>query len=239
MRKVKFGVGRYYHVFNRGVEKRIIFNDDRDKWRFLQGIFLFNDENSSFRILHEIEEKNKGRINFLLLKNFVDSHRNNRKPLVKILADCLMRNHFHLLIKQLQENGISRFMHKLGVGYTKYFNTKYDRVGSLFQGPFKAIPIERDIYLQYLLVYINVINPGQLVEPELKEKGVQDLEKVLNFARKYSWGTHPDYLGIRNSIIIDKEIFKSFFPTPEEYEGFAKETLLSQKYKLIDDFTLE
>ncbi len=127
MRKVKFGVGRYYHVFNRGVEKRIIFNDDRDKWRFLQGIFLFNDENSSFRILHEIEEKNKGKINFLLLKNFVDSHRNNRKPLVKILADCLMRNHFHLLIKQLQENGISRFMHKLGVGYTKYFNIKYDR----------------------------------------------------------------------------------------------------------------
>lgn len=90
MRKVKFVPGKFYHILNRGVEKRNIFNNDRDKWRFLQGMFLFNDESSSFGILHEIERKNKGRINFFLLKEFVNNYQEDRKPLVRILADCLM-----------------------------------------------------------------------------------------------------------------------------------------------------
>lgn len=239
MRKIKFEQGKFYHLYDRGVEKRNIFNNDSDKWRFLQGLFLFNNEDNSFRTLYNIERENKGRINFNLLKEFVDNNQKNRKPLVRILADCLMPNHYHLLIEEIQENGISRFMHKLGTGYTNFFNKKYKRVGSLFQGPFKAIAIENDIYLQYMLAYVNIINPGQLIEPELKEKGVKDIEKVMNFAKAYSFGTNPDYLGLRDSIIIDKGIFKEFFPTPDKYEEFAKDILLSKKYNIINDFTLE
>lgn len=239
MRKIKFVQGKIYHIFNRSVEKRNIFDNETDKWRLLQGMFLFNDENNSFGILHEIERKNKGKINFLLLKEFVNSHRKNRRALVRILADCLMSNHFHLLIEEIQENGISRFMHKLETGYANYFNKKYNRVGSLFQGRFKATAIENDLYLQYLLVYINVINPGQLIESELKEKGVMNIEKVMNFAENYSFGTHPDYLGIRDSIIIDKGIFKEFFPTSDKYREFAKDVLLGKKYNIINNFMLE
>jgi len=239
MRKVKFVKGKIYHIFNRGVEKRNIFNNDFNKWRFLQAMFLFNDEDSSFSVLYQIEKENKGRINFTLLEEFINNQRKDRKPLVRIMADCLMPNHYHLLVEEIQENGISRFMHKLGTGYTNFFNKKYDRVGSLFQGPFKAIPIEDDIYLQYILAYINVINPGQLIEPELKEKGVIDIEKVMSFAKTYSFGTNPDYLNLRDSIIIDKGIFKDFFSTPDKYESFIKDTLLSKQYNIIDHLTLE
>lgn len=240
MRKIKFVKGNYYHIFNRGVEKRNIFNNDRDRWRFLQGMFLFNDKNSSFDILHEIERKNKGRINFYLLKEFIhNNQQTERMPLVRIIADCLMPNHYHFLIEEIKENGISQFMQKLGIGYTKYFNKKYRRVGGLFQGPFKAVAIKNDLYLQYLLIYINIVNPGQLIEPELKEKGALDIEKVMNFAKSCPWSTHQDHLGLRNSIIIDKGIFRDFFPNPEKYQEFARDILLSRKYNEINHLMFE
>ncbi|PIR72166.1 MAG: hypothetical protein COU42_02475 [Candidatus Nealsonbacteria bacterium CG10_big_fil_rev_8_21_14_0_10_36_24] len=239
MRKIKFEINKFYHIYNRGVEKRIIFNNDYDKWRFLQGMFLFNDKNSSFGVLHEIERKNKGRINFNLLKEFIYKNTIYRKPLVRIMADCLMPNHYHLLVQEIQKNGISKFMQKLGTGYAGYFNKKYNRVGSLFQGPFKAVLINNDIYLQYLLGYINIINPGQLIEPELKEKGTANTDKIMDFAGKYSFSTNLDYLGLRESIIIDKGIFKEFFPTPEKYKESIKEFLLNKKYDKISDLLLE
>ncbi len=239
MRKIKFEVGKIYHVYNRGVEKRNIFNNDSDKWRFLQGMFLFNDKDVLLSTLYDIEKENKGKINFVLLKEFINKNKENKKPLVKIMADCLMPNHFHLLIEEIEENGISHFMHKIGVGYVSYFNKKYDRVGSLFQGRFKAVPIENDIQLQYILAYINVINPGQLIEPELKEKGIIDIEKVMNFAKNYSFGTNPDYLGLRDSIIIEKGIFNDFFPIPNKYEEFIKDVLISKKYNKIDHIIFE
>src|SRR4030042_1567820 len=151
MRKIKFEIGKITHVYNRGVEKRDIFISDSDMWRFIQGMFLFNDEDSSFGVLSHVERENKGRINFNLLREFI--------------------------------------------------NKKYSRVGGLFQGRFKAVVIENDIHLQYVLAYINIINPGQLIEPELKEKGVIDIDKVMNFAESYSFSTNPDYLGLRDSII--------------------------------------
>lgn len=239
MRKIKFVKGNYYHIFNRGVEKRIIFNNDRDKWRFLQGLFLFNNKDSSFSVLFQIEKENKGKINFTLLKEFIDSQQKNRKPLVRIMADCLMPNHYHLLVEEIEDNGISRFMHKLGIGYSKYFNKKYERVGSLFQGTFKAVPIEKDLYLKYLLIYINIINPGQLIEPELKEKGVNNLKKVMDFAKNYSFGTHQDYLGLRDSIIIDKGILRDFFPDAKQYHQFTKDILSSKQYDIINRLVLE
>ena len=239
MRKIKFEIGKITHVYNRGVEKRDIFISDSDMWRFIQGMFLFNDEDSSFGVLSHVERENKGRINFNLLREFINRNKKNRKPLVRILADCLMPNHFHLLLEEIKEGGTSKFMQKSGIGYAKYFNKKYSRVGGLFQGRFKAVVIENDIHLQYVLAYINIINPGQLIEPELKEKGVIDIDKVMNFAESYSFSTNPDYLGLRDSIIIDKEIFKDFFPTPKKYREFVKDFLLSKKHNEIKDFTLE
>ncbi|MBU2545454.1 transposase [Patescibacteria group bacterium] len=237
-----FEVGKIYHVYNRGVNKCLIFNSEADMWRFLQGLYLFNDENSSFGILRQIERDNKGRINFNLLKDFVAKDKESREPLVRIMVDCLMPNHFHLLIEEIAENGISRFMQKLGTGYAKYYNQKYNRVGGLFQGKFKAVEIKDDIQLQQVLGYINIINPGQLIRPNLKEEGIrsiEEMEEIFDFAKKYSFSTNPDYLGIRDSIIIDKGIYKEFFPIPEKYEEFARNFLLSKGYNIDSDFALE
>ncbi len=238
MRKVKFIKGNIYHIFNRGVEKRNIFNTDANKWRFLQGMFLFNDENTSSHLLWYLEQK-KGMVNFKVLKEFFSNQQRDRKPLVRIMADCFMPNHFHLLLEEIQDGGISRFMHKLGVGYAKYFNKKYERVGSLFQGPFKAVVVDKELYLQYLLVYLNTVNPGQLIEPELKEKGVNNIEAILKFAEDYPWSTHQEYLGKRNSIIIEKDILGEFFSDASKYKEFTRDILLGKKFDAISHLTLE
>ena len=238
MRKIRFVKGGIYHIFNRGVEKRNIFQDDADKWRFLQGLYLFNDEENSTNLLWKLE-KEKGGLNFRTLKNFVERKHEERKPLVRIMADCLMSNHFHLILQEIKDNGISTFMHKIGTGYAGYFNKKHERVGSLFQGTFKASPVDKDLYLQYLLIYLNVINPGELVEPKLKERGVKNIDMIIKFAAEYPWSTHQEYLGKRNSIIIDKGLLEDFFPTQIKYREFSKEVLLTKKFNIAGRFFLE
>jgi len=238
MRKIQFHKGNFYHIYNRGVEKRDIFKNDNDRWRFLQGLFMFNDEKATTNLLWQLE-KTRGGVTFGVLRDFLKTKGEKREPLVRILADCLMPNHFHLLIEEIKEGGISRFMHKLGVGYTKYFNNKYDRVGSLYQGTFKAALIDNEKYLQYLLVYINVLNPGELIEPNLKENGIKDVEKIMQFAEKYQWSTNLEYLNKRNSIIIEKGLMGEFFLDPSKYQKFIKSVLLDRKFDEISSFTFE
>mgnify|MGYP001561193874 CR=1 FL=1 len=232
MRKIRFAEGNIYHLYNRGVDKREIFIDDNDRWRFLQGLFLFNDIETSQSLLWELE-RSRGLVNFRVIKDYFVQNGLIQHPLVKIMADCLMPNHFHLLIEEMSVGGISKFMHKLGTGYTNYFNEKYSRSGSLFQGTFKATHVDNENYLQYLLVYINVINPGQLIESKLKEEGVEDAQKVLDFAESYFWSTNKEYLQTRDSIIIDKGVLGNIFPNGEQYREFAT-NVLPQKSKFMD-----
>lgn len=239
MRKIRFEKGKIYHIFSRGVEKRDIFLSDEDRWRFIQGLFLFNDETSSESLLWRLE-RDQGLATFRTIKEFIKENRWERKPLIRIMADCLMPNHYHLLVEEIQERGISRFMHKQGTGFVGYINKKYGRTGRLFQGPFKAVSVENDAQLKYLLIYINVINPGQLIEPKLKEEGVKDLEKIMEFAENYPWSTHQEYLGKRNSFIIDKGILEEFFPDPASYKKFTREILEGKlRVKDIDRLLLE
>lgn len=235
MRKIQFSKNYFYHIFNRGVDKREIFLNDSDRWRFLQALFLFNDEKSSASLLWELERK-RGPINFKILREFLASHPEPRHPLVRITTDCLMPNHYHLILEEIIDGGISRFMHKLGTGYTQYFNKKYNRVGSLFQGPFKAILIENELYLKYLLVYINVINPSELCEAKLT---AENIEKVLSFVEEFLWSTHREYLGKRDSIIINKGLLGEIFSNPETYREFAKNMLLTKQYNSASPLFLE
>lgn len=124
-------------------------------------------------------------------------------------------------------------MHKLGTGYTMYFNKKYDRVGGLFQGTFKTAFINDENYLQYLLVYLNVINPGQLVEPNLKEDGIKNKQKVIKFAESYLWSTNKEYLNTRESVIIDKGLLGNIFGNGQQYKDFVS-AILSEKSKFDD-----
>ncbi len=236
MRKVQFVKNHFYHIFNRGVEKRTIFLNDSDRWRFLQGLFLFNDEESSANLLWQLE-RDHGVVNFRVLKDFfvTQTKPKPRHPLVRIMADCLMPNHYHLLLEEIVDGGISRFMHKLGTGYTQYFNKKYERVGSLLQGPFKAALVDDEMYLKYLLVYINVINPSELCEA----KPSTEIEEITRFAEEFSWSTHQEYAGKRNSIIIDKGLLGKVFPTPGIYQEFTREVLLGKKYESAKYLFLE
>ena len=239
MRKVRFVEGNIYHLYNRGVEKREIFMDDNDRWRFLQGLFLFNDVETSKGLLWQLERDNK-RVNFKVIKEYFSLNGLTQNPLIKIMADCLMPNHFHLIVQETKRGGISKFMHKLGTGYTNYFNKRYSRSGSLFQGTFKAVQVNGENYLKYLLVYINVINPGQLLKPQIKKEGVTNMQKILNFAESYFWSTNKEYLQTRDSIIIDKSFLGNIFPDGYHYREFVRQVVPEKnKFSEMDKLLLE
>lgn len=226
LRKIQFIPGEFYHIFNRGNAKQIIFYNDRDRYRFLQAMYLSNNSNS-FLGISELE-KNKSGYTLLEIRDILEEHKISYEPLVRICADCLMPNHFHFFLQEIQKDGIRRFMQKLGNSYGKYFAIKYERPGSLFQGRFKAVHIKNEDQFKYLLIYINILNPAELFEPNLKEKGIKDFEKIWTEIENYKWSTHQDFMNRRKSILIDKGILGNFFPTPEIYSEFAKEILLGK-----------
>ncbi len=226
-RKFSFEQGKIYHVFNRGVEKRDVFLSEGDRWRFLQGMYLFNDESASTNLLYRLEQE-KGKMHFGILRTYIAQGKIQRKPLTRIVADCLKPNHFHFLLEEIQENGISRFMQKLGTGYVGYFNRKYERVGPLFQGKFKAVEVKNDEQLAYLLVYVNAINPGQEIEPALKAEA-QNPEEILEFIKHYPWSTHLEYLNKRDSVVAEKGVAGTLFSSPKKYEQFVADVIRGKK----------
>lgn len=187
MKKPQFVNNEIYHIYNRGVEKRDIFSNQKDYFRFIHDLFEFNDQTSAGKFSQKTEEKSEAELPKI----------KPRKLLVEILTFCLMPNHYHLLLRQKREKGIVRFMQKLGTGYTNYFNKKYERVGGLFQGRFKAIHVNREEYLDYLLYYIH-FNPLDLIEPEWREGEIKNYQKAIKFLNSYRWSSHLDYIGEKN-----------------------------------------
>jgi len=156
-RKTKFTNEQCYHAFNRGVDKRKIFLDQKDYERFLLSMILLNDETDGLMIQWRDYSKLNPKVKpseFLRL----NLRSAGKKPLVEIIAYCLNPNHYHFILKQLAEKGIEKFMQKIGTSYTMYFNQKYKRSGSLFQGTFKSVHIDPDDYLLYLSAYVNKNN---------------------------------------------------------------------------------
>ena len=209
-------------------------------YRFLQAAYISNSS-SLICGVEDLENNKSGYTLAEIQKVFAD---NNIFPntLVKICVDCLMLNHFHFLLQEIKEGGIVNFMQRLGTGYAKYFVKKYDRPGSLFQGRFKAVHIKTDNQLRYLLAYINAINPAQLIEPNLKENGIINIEKVWDAIDNYNWSTHQECMGRRNSILVDKGLFEKLYPAPEDYVSFIKDTLNSKDRKIwgeIDSLTID
>lgn len=183
----------FYHVLNRGVDKRPIVKDDKDRVRFLHDLFVMNDTNAVLHISQPDRQK--------------EQHK--REQLVLIHAFCLMGNHYHLLLSELVENGISLFMQKLNMGYTKYFNERHERSGTLWQGKYKKILIKRDAHFMYIPYYIH-LNPLDFSFPEWREEKVKNPQKALAALREYRWSSHLDYLGIKNfpSLSYRKEILR-------------------------------
>jgi len=227
-RKTQFFPGNFYHVFNRGNGKINIFRSDKDRYRFLQALYLSNNGKPTL----SIGRLDRHRCGYTLLdiKNILKEADLFQDPLVKIGADVLMPNHFHLLLQEIKEGGIINFMQRLGTSYGKYFSVKHERPGGLFQGRFKAVPVENDDQLKYLIAYINIINPAQLVLPDLKKTGIKnnEIEQVWQFADKYNWSTHQECMSRRDSILVDKNLFEEIFSSIEEYHNFVKNILCTK-----------
>jgi len=224
MRKEPFTVGNYVHVYNRGNRKLTIVRDQKDKWRFIQMLRYFNDEYSPPNIFRTLQEMWK--LNFYSRLSWPENWPEH-KPLVKILAFTLMPNHFHLLLKEIREEGTAKFMQKLGTGMTNYFNTKYEEVGTLFQGSYKARMVNEDSYLRDLSVYIQVKNPFERYPGGLK-KAIKEFDKAYDFAVDDPYNSLADYAGKRNSPIIDKDVLGELFQSPSEYKKFARDGMLAR-----------
>ena len=197
--------GEIYHLLNRGTEDRVIFKDRRDYERFLITIFECNDINS----LPENKQNRHRRC-----ENRIFSQEPN-KPLVEILCLCLMPNHFHIAVKQAVDGGISKFMQKLGNSYTKYFNIKNNRKGSLFMSRYKSVHVGKDSQFEHLISYIHA-NPLDLVMPEWREGKIKNPNKARNFLENYVWSSYPFYengkiLELIRQIIKPKMV-NAFYP---------------------------
>ncbi|OHA53346.1 MAG: hypothetical protein A3A30_02410 [Candidatus Terrybacteria bacterium RIFCSPLOWO2_01_FULL_48_14] len=227
MRKEVLATNELYHVYNRGVEKRKVFLDQKDLFRALHSIFELNNAelvaNSGYHCSN---------------KDIAESERKPRKLLVEIIAFCLMPNHFHFLLRQLRDNGISLFMQKFGTGYAQYFNKKHDRSGTLFEGRFRAIHVTDDEYLLHLSRYIH-LNPVELAFPGWKEKGIENTQKLETFLNTYRWSSYLDYIGTKNfPSVTQREFLLGYFKNPREYKKFVL-SWTKQDLSRIADYTLE
>ena len=210
-RKFSFAEGEYYHIYNRGVEKREIFMSDDDRRRFQKLLYLANGTKP---LVYKLVQR------MPLDKVDVGDR------LVAIGAYCLMPNHFHILAKEIIEGGISAFMEKLTTGYSKYFNKKHERVGTLFQDRFKAEHVDNDEYLKYLFAYIH-LNPVKLVEPTWKETGIREKKKAEEYLGRYIYSSYSDYMGKdrEEKLILSKNEFPEYFTQPREFPEYINDWL--------------
>lgn len=209
IRTLEFSLGEYFHIYNRGVEKRTIFMDEADHERFVSLLYSANSDTSIY--LSEYQGKALSEIP-------------RGKQLVAIGAWCLMPNHFHILIKEVCENGISMFMQKLLTGYSTYFNKKYYRRGILFESKFKAKHLDTDTYLKYQYTYIH-LNPIGIIDSGWKKKEIADKEKARKFLKEYKYSSYKDYMGeVREeNAILNKEEFPEYFSTSTDFEAMIEE----------------
>ena len=168
-----------------------------------------------------------------------DKNRQPRKLLVEIMAFCLMPNHFHLLVRQKQDKGISSFMQKLGTGYAMYFNQKYKRSGVLFQGKFKAVLIKNESHFIHLPYYIHC-NPLDLAAPGWRERDIKDYKKAVRFLEQYRWSSHLDYMGRKNfPSVTQRDFLLKFFGGTEGYRKGIFSWLKSMELETMNRLTLE
>lgn len=213
-RKIQLENDEIYHVFNRVVDGTNLFKRDIDYERFLAVVYLVNSLPSGKIHLERLGPNPV----WSTIEGLVDEDK-----LVEILAWCLMPTHFHMLLKQLQDDGISLFLKRFQGSHSKYYNKIYKRHGTLFGGPFKAVHIENDIQLTHATRYIH-INSLEFFDPMWKERGyVEDKVGAEKFLKEYKWSSLPEYLGTRKDFaqLIDPgQILDYFDNNKEDYWKF-------------------
>lgn len=200
-RTVPLVSGEYYHVFNRSINKEPIFVKRRDSIRSMEALSYYRFVNPPVRLSYFLSSSSERRQE--IMRSLEDAPR-----LIDIIAFVFMPNHFHLLLKQLVETGISKFLAQLQNSYTRYFTTKYDRGGHLFQGQFKSVRIEDEEQLLHVHRYIH-LNPY-----------TSFVVKSLDELEKYPYSSFPEYLRDRPVGICNTEVILSHFSTTTSYKKF-------------------
>lgn len=210
-RKISFAEGEYYHIYCRGVEKRNIFLDNKDRNRFQSLLYLCNGTKP---------------IIYRLVQGPTLYQTGVGKKIVAIGAYKLMPNHVHLLVREISENGITKFMRKVNTAYSMYFNKKNDRVGPLFQGNFGAEHVTQDKHLKYLFAYIH-LNLIKLIEPNWKDSGIKNLKKAKEYLDSYHFSSYLSYCGKsrKEDTILSKEEFPDYFSERYSFKEFIDEWL--------------
>ena len=207
-----------FHVYNRGTEKRIIFTDYAEYCRFLFLMWacrIGRPESSNRKDIIKAAEAILGGVEpdpDLYVKE-------GDGPLVNFVAWNLEPNHFHFLLVSTVEGGIAKYMSKLSNAYTKYFNVRHNRNGRLFQSSYQSIEVKEPQYLYNLVRYIN-LNHLELVEPLWKEGEIKNKTMAREFTDSYYWSAHPDFLGIRNSLLVDKKTASDILEGKFTEKGF-------------------
>ncbi|MEK7175563.1 MAG: transposase [Patescibacteria group bacterium] len=207
MRKVSPAPGEYYHIYNRGTNKQVIFLDERDWARFMFLIIYLQSPVVSFN--------NAGRHVSSYIKNSTfnvtqkDIEEIVKTRSVELINFALMPNHFHLMVHELKENGISNYMHRVSTAYTNYFNIKYERSGHLTQGPYKAVCVSGNDQLLYLSAYIH--------------RNPREIKMWTNKEHEYPWSSYQDCVGKnRWGDLLKPEIILEQFSSKEDYHKFVK-----------------
>lgn len=203
----------FYHIYNRGVEKRNIFLDQQDYQIFI-------------KYLRQYLDPSLGSDPKIKSKSLADD--------IHLVSYCLMPNHFHLLIRQTSKLAITKLMRSVCTKYVMYFNAKYERVGGLFQGKYKAILVDQDVYLLHLSKYIHLNPQGS------------DPKKTIQAARDYPYSSYKDFLKEHSNSWIHPEYILSFFQISHQskqnpylsYENFTENLELDNK-KIIEGYILE
>lgn len=209
-------------MLNRGVDKRTIFLDNRDRARFVHDLWEFNADNDA---------KNVGR-------NFPMSGLRNRssRPIIDLHSWCLMGNHYHLLLSERIEGGLTKFIRRLNVGYANYFNLRYRRTGTLFEGRTKKILIEREAHFLHILHYIH-LNPLDFVPQARKWRNgaVGAPSRALDYLTAYRWSSYLDYCGKSNfPSVLTKDLFSRVFKDYEKELASYVESLKSEPFTNYD-----
>ena len=200
MRNIELATGEFYHIFNHGVEDRFITADNHDSDRFVQSMLAFNNK-ESIGSIYELSQSNKESLK-----------KTSGKPLVNIIAYCLNPNHFHLILEQVDKNGISLFMKRLCGGYSYYFNNMHKRKGTLFRGPYKAKHIPDNDYILHLSSYVNL-------NDRVHQFGYQVTKLVRSSIDEYL-NKKPTSSLCKKSIILDQ------FKNLADYKKFCEDSLL-------------
>lgn len=228
-RKERFANEEIYHIVIRSIDDNLLFKNIDDYYRGIFSIYEFNDTKSAI-----IRERRRVRLQIKKLlsqRNRTDENKvaDTRNKLVEILAFCFMPNHIHLLLRQARNDGVEKFMLKIGTGYGGYFNRKYNRKGHVFQNRFNAVHIKTDNQLRAALIYIHT-NPISLIEPGWKDGKIRNLKRAIEFLNNYKWSSHRDYLGINNfPSVTEREFLLEIMGGVVGYQNAIKDWIKHKK----------